>query len=148
MNPNQIAKRLEEYEALCRRMGVPRMVEGRVILETVLARDDQPTSDQIMELVKVRVPRVSRTTVCRVLNSLVDMGVIRRLHRPGPAARFDGQMLHHHHLICQQCGTVIDVEDTSLDHLSLAKRKLHGFKIEDFSVQFSGTCRECQEKAN
>ena len=146
MQPDQIAERLREFESLCRQQGVPLTVQRRVILETVLERDDHPTADQIIEVVKERVPGISRTTVYRVLDTLVDMGVIRRLHHPGPAARFDGKIRRQHHLICKKCSKVIDLEDASLDQLPLPKRKLQGFELDDFSVHLSGTCADCQKK--
>ncbi len=146
MEPDQIAQRLKEFEALCRRMGVPLTVQRQVILEAVLERDDHPTADQIVEAVRKRISRVSRTTVYRVLESLTDMGVIRRIHHPGPVARFDGKILRHHHLICKKCGKVIDLEDAKLDQLPLPKRKLQGFEVDDFSVHLSGTCADCQKE--
>ncbi|MHB8971275.1 MAG: Fur family transcriptional regulator [Pirellulaceae bacterium] len=148
MEPDQIAKRLKEFEALCRRMGVPLTVQRQVILETVLDRDDHPTADQIVEAVRKRIARVSRTTVYRVLESLTDMGVIRRLHHPGPATRFDGKIGRHHHLICKKCGKVIDLEDANLDQLPLPKRKLQGFEVDDFSVHLSGTCADCRKETD
>ena len=48
--------------------------------------------------------------------------------------------------ICKKCSKVMDLEDASLDQLPLPKRKLQGFEVDDFSVQFSGTCADCQKK--
>ena len=146
MNPKQIAERLQEFEALCRRQGVPLTVQRRVVLEAVLERDDHPTADQIVEIVKVRVPNISRTTVYRVLDALVDMGMIRRLHHPGPAVRYDGKVRRHHHLICRRCHQVIDWEDARLNRLRPPDVGAEGFEIEDFSVHFTGVCGECRKK--
>jgi Fur family peroxide stress response transcriptional regulator len=114
-------------------------------LESVLERDDHPTADQIIEVVKQRVPGVSRTTVYRVLEMLVDAGMIRRLHHPGSAARFDGKIRRHHHLICKKCNKVIDLESAKLDRLSVPDVAAEGFEIDDFSVQFVGTCAACRK---
>ena len=145
MHPNLIAERLREFETLCSRMGVPLTVQRRVVLETVLERDDHPTADQIIEVVKRRVPGVSRTTVYRVLDMLVNVGVIRRLHHPGPVARFDGKIRRHHHLICKKCNRVIDLENAKLDKLPLPNVRTEGFEIDDYSVQFIGTCAACRQ---
>jgi Fur family peroxide stress response transcriptional regulator len=110
----------------------------------ILERDDHPTADQIIEVVRRRVPGISRTTVYRILDMLVEMGIIRRLHHPGPAARFDGKIRRHHHLICKKCNKVIDLESARLDRLSLPALESEGFEIEDFSVQFIGTCAACR----
>lgn len=146
MNPDQIAERLQEYETLCRREGVALTVQRQAVLEAVLEREDHPTADQIAEIVKQRVPNISRTTVYRVLDALVDMGVIRRLHHPGPAVRYDGKVRRHHHLICRWCHQVIDWEDARLNRIRPPDVEVEGFKIDDFSVHFTGVCGECSKK--
>lgn len=146
MSPDQIAQRLDEFAALCRRRNVRRTVQRRAVLQAVLERDDHPTADQIAEIVKSRSPGISRTTVYRVLDALADMGMIRRLHHPGPAVRYDGVVRRHHHLICRHCQRVIDWEDDRLDRLRPPDLGAEGFEIEDFSVHFSGVCRQCGSK--
>jgi Fur family peroxide stress response transcriptional regulator len=145
MHSDQIEERLRAFEALCRRTGVPFTVQRRVVLQAVLERDDHPTADQVLEVVKERAPGVSRTTVYRVLDMLVEVGVIRRLHHPGPAARFDGKIRRHHHLICKKCNTVIDLENANLDRLRFPDVSTAGFEVDDFSVQFTGTCAACRQ---
>ena len=72
MRREEIAARLQEFEETCRRKGLPLTVQRRVILEAVLQRDDHPTADQIYEAVQERIPQLSRTTVYRVLDALLD----------------------------------------------------------------------------
>jgi len=124
---------------------VPFTAQRRAVLQAVLERDDHPTADQILEVVKERVPGVSRTTVYRVLDFLVEGGLVRRLPHPGASARFDGKVRRHHHLICKKCNKVIDLESARLDRLSLSDVEREGFEIEDFSVQFTGICAACRQ---
>lgn len=146
VNEDEIEGRLREFEVICRRRGLPLTVQRRDILKAVLERDDHPSADQIHDAVKERIPGLSRTTVYRVLDTLVEMGVIRRLHHPGAIARFDGKIHRHHHLICRSCQHVIDIETKSFDTLKLAPSQRHGFEIEDFTVHFVGLCAECRRK--
>ena len=120
-------------------------MQRRVILEAVLQSEEHPTADQIFEEVKDQIPQLSRTTIYRVLDALVEHGIIRRLQQTG-AARFDGKIERHHHLICTHCGKIIDLEDAALDQLSVPKRKLGGFMVDEFSVHFSGICSDCQKE--
>lgn len=137
--------RLRAFEELCRKKGLPVTVQRRAILEAVLQRNDHPTADGVFEAVQGRIPQLSRTTVYRVLDTLVELGFIRRIHQAG-VARFDGNVNHHHHLVCTTCGKIIDLEDQSLDQLPLPDGKLQGFKIDDFSIHFSGTCPNCRKE--
>jgi Fur family peroxide stress response transcriptional regulator len=142
---DQISQRLKDFETLCRRLGVVLTVQRSVVLQTLLERDDHPTADQILETVKDRVPGISRTTVYRVLDTLVDMGVIRRLHHAGASARFEGRIRRHHHMICKMCNKVIDLEDQKLDRLRVSHISNEEFDIEDFSVHLIGTCSACRQ---
>jgi Fur family peroxide stress response transcriptional regulator len=147
MHPDLIAERLQQFESLCRRLGVPLTVQRRVVLQAVLEMRDHPTADQIIDVVNDRVPGISRTTVYRVLDTLVEMGVVRRLHHPGAAVRYDGKVHRHHHLICKNCHKVIDVDSAALDRLPPPVEGIQDFAIEDFSVHFLGVCAECRQVA-
>ena len=145
MHPDQIAERLSELERLCRNEGVPCTIQRRVVFQAVLERDDHPTADQILEMVKDRVPGIARTTVYRVLDTLAAMGVIRRLHHAGVSSRFDGKIHRHHHLVCRMCRKVSDVEDEKLNRIGVSHVQSEGFEIEDFSVHLIGTCAACRQ---
>lgn len=146
MTPDEIDARLREFESLCRARGLPLTVQRRAILTAVLQRDDHPTADQVHAPVKQQIPGLSRTTVYRVLETLVGMGLIRQLHHPGASARFDGKIHRHHHLVCTHCHAVIDVESATIDELNVSLTKKHGFEIQDFSVHFIGVCAHCRQK--
>jgi len=145
MQPDQIARAIADFEARCRQAGMPVTVQRRAVLQAVLERDDHPTADQILEVVKDRIPGISRTTVYRVLDTLADLGVIRRLQHAGSLARFDGRMRRHHHLVCGKCHKVLDLEDKKLNRISVSHIRAEGFEIEDFSVHLMGICEECRQ---
>jgi Fur family transcriptional regulator, peroxide stress response regulator len=146
VHSDEIQEKLREFEEACRQKGLPVTMQRRVILEAVLQRSDHPTADQIFEAVQDRLPRLSRTTVYRTLDTLLEWGVIRRVHLTGVTGRFDGKIERHHHLVCVACGTILDLDDENLNLISLPKKKLQGFKIDDFSVQFLGLCSSCRKK--
>lgn len=146
VDPDEIGARLSKLESLCRQRGIPLTVQRRDILKAVLERDDHPTADQVYESAQDRIPGLSRTTVYRVLETLVDLGLIRRLHHAGGVARFDGKVHRHHHLVCNVCHQVTDVEGPLFDDLALPPGEEHGFEIEDYSVHFFGVCPECRRK--
>lgn len=129
---------------MCRRSGFPLTVQRRVILECVLQREDHPTADQVHEEVRARVPEISRTTVYRTLEALVQMGAIGRAHHLGHASRFDANTGHHHHLVCVRCNCVVDFEDPRLDQLPIPEPTRSSFQIIDYSVHYAGLCPACQ----
>jgi len=140
------ANKRAELEAVCRRDGVPLTVQRQVILEVLAERDDHPTADQIFDLVRDRLPGLSRTTVYRVLDTLVRLGLAAKTCHPGTSARFDPRTHRHHHLVCQVCERVIDLQAPALDVLAMPNTRREGFEISDYSIYFHGLCRECRER--
>ena len=142
-----LPEKMRRFEELCRAQGVPLTVQRRTILESLALREDHPTADQVFEDVARRLPGLSRTTVYRVLETLVDLGVIHKATHLGSAARYDPNTERHHHLTCLSCHKVMDVEDETVQKVDLPKSKAQGFKIMDYSVHFKGYCPECAKKA-
>jgi len=140
-------ERLRRFEEACRTRRLPLTVQRRAIFEAVLDNADHPTADQVYQAVLARIPGVSRTTVYRVLDALVDVGVIVKACSPGAAARFDAMTARHHHLVCLRCEKLIDVVDERLDRqIRLPDVRPHVFQIQDFSVHFHGICADCRRE--
>jgi Fur family peroxide stress response transcriptional regulator len=139
--------RIAEFEQTCRERGLALTVQRRTILEAVLDRDDHPTADQVYEAVQERVPGVSRTTVYRVLETLVDTGAVMKACTPGSATRYDATIDLHHHLVCLTCGKLVDVEDTAVrSRIDLPEDLPRGFEIEGYSIRFHGICGSCRKQ--
>jgi len=136
-------RKLDDFTALCRREGVALTVQRRTILEALIGRDDHPTADHIYEDVRSRIPSVSRTTVYRVLDTLVRLGVARKTSHAGAQVRFDPNTARHHHLVCMHCGKVADLDDGGVARLRIPDTKRAGFTIDDYSIQFNGSCADC-----
>jgi len=141
---SDVAQHLAAIEAQCRRRGVRLTVQRRAVLRAVLERSDHPTADQIFDAITRQMPGVSKTTVYRVLDALVELGLIGRLYHTGTPARFDRTTSRHHHLICMRCSKVIDLEPASDEKLPVAGEAPDGFEVEQFSVNFFGTCGRCR----
>jgi Fur family peroxide stress response transcriptional regulator len=142
--PLHPAKRVEEIRQVCRARGLPFTLQRRAIIEALLQDTYHPTADQIYDAIRVRVPGLSRTTVYRTLETLVRLGLAGKVCHPGAAARYDAKTQRHHHLVCLQCGKMVDLEDTSLDTIPLPAPGYLEFDIADYSIQFRGICRDCR----
>jgi Fur family peroxide stress response transcriptional regulator len=136
-------ERLLAFEEACREHGQRVTIQKRVVYEALLDRKDHPTADEILSDVRGRLPGVSRTSVYRILESLVEVGAARRVCHRGSFARFDPRTERHHHLTCERCGQVRDVESPKLDSLKLKASDRQGFEVRDYSVYFTGICPEC-----
>ena len=135
--------KLLALEAACRDQGLSLTVQRRVILEALAGRDDHPTADDILAQVRGQLPEISRTTVYRVLDALVRLGLAVKISSPGAAVRFDCRTDRHHHLVCLQCEKVLDFEAPKLNRLPLPRSAAYAFVIQDYSIHFRGLCSEC-----
>jgi Fur family peroxide stress response transcriptional regulator len=133
----------EGFEAECRRRGLAVTVQRRTVFEALSARRDHPTADQVYDAVRGRIPGLSRTTVYRVLEALVEAGFVRKVHHAGGVARFDPVTQRHHHLVCEACGRLVDLDDAAVPALRLPEARGSGFRIKDYSVSFLGLCGAC-----
>lgn len=133
------------FETVCRENGLALTVQRRAIREALSSRKDHPTADQVYEDIRTKLKGVSRTTVYRVLDTLVSIGVAKKISNPDSKARFDGDMQRHHHLTCMKCGTVFDLHDKALNNLQTSPDIETAFEILDYSITFTGLCSKCRQ---
>jgi len=144
MKPAEPHERLAFFEKECRQRGLALTVQRRTVFEELSGRKDHPTADQVYDAVHRRLPSLSRTTVYRVLETLVETGFARRVHHPDAVVRYDPATGRHHHLVCESCGALVDLEDSEVPRVPLPNAKGTGFRIRDYSVSFSGLCSDCR----
>jgi Fur family peroxide stress response transcriptional regulator len=138
-----ISAKLKLMEERCRQNGLSLTVQRRTILENLASRTDHPTADQVYAAIKGQISGVSRTTVYRVLETFVQLGLARKISNPEARARFDADTSWHHHAACVACEKVMDIDGALLPDIDLSGVDLDGFEINDCSVVVTGLCREC-----
>jgi Fur family peroxide stress response transcriptional regulator len=124
--------------------GVPLTVQRRAVYEALAGRRDHPTADEVYAGVQGKVPGISRTTVYRVLEALVRLGLVGKVSHPGAAVRYDPITERHHHLVCLACDRVEDLDREV--KVPVPKIGRDGFEISDYSIYFRGLCRDCRKK--
>jgi len=135
--------RLQAFEEECRRRGLALTVQRRAVFEELADRRDHPTADQIYDAVHVRLGGLSRTTVYRVLETLVEAGLARKVHHADAVVRYDPVTERHHHLVCERCGRLVDLDDAVVPRVPIPDARGTGFRIHDYSVSFTGVCSSC-----
>lgn len=139
----ELEARLRELERRSARAGQPVTVQRRAALRALVRRKDHPTADAVYADVVSEIPGVSKATVYRALDVLVQLGLARRVHHEGSVARYDGNTERHHHLVCDRCGSIRDVEWEVLDAIPPPRISGGTFEVRDFFVSFQGLCRDC-----
>jgi len=146
MRPAEKVHRMDRFFAAHRESGLPITTQRRAVFEAILDRTDHPTAEQLYRAVRGQLPQISRMTVHRILGTFASLGLVAKACHPGSAARFDPTLRPHHHLVCLECGRIIDVEDSRLDHLPWPKVNPREFQIQGYTVHFRGRCARCGRK--
>ncbi len=111
------------------------------IYEAVVNLRNHPTAENIIEYIKKNHPNISVGTVYKVLDSLVENQLLKKVKSEKDVMRYDAIMEQHHHLYCTQTEKIEDFEDPELDKiitLYFAKKKIKGFKVKDITLQITG----------
>lgn len=107
---------------------------------------NHPTAEEIYMLLKENNPNISRGTVYRNLNLLVDKGMVKKISISNMPDRFDYICQSHSHTVCKLCGNVSDFT-FPIEEESLEKAIREQTDLEIFSNEFTiyGICKKCQE---
>jgi len=134
-------------EERCRKQGLPVTWQRQLLYETLRGRSDHPSADDLYLELKPRVPQLSRMTVYRALETLVFLGLASRAAHPGATARFDAVTDPHHHLLCEGCGRLVDLDPRSVGRIPAPTRLPEDFEIRAASIYFRGLCASCRPDA-
>ena len=117
--------------------------QRKVILEELRKVDTHPSADEVYEMVRKRLPRISLGTVYRNLEILSEKGEIQKLETGCTFKRFDGIAENHYHLRCLHCDRVVDAPadfDVAVNH---DLKNATAFKIIGHRLEFIGICPDC-----
>jgi Fur family peroxide stress response transcriptional regulator len=135
--------KMQELAKACRINGLPVTPQRQAILEVLASRSDHPSADELFEGVKKQLAGISRTTVYRVLDTLVRVGVVQKIGTEEARARFDADTRRHHHILCMGCGKLSDLIGVNIAELMPKHPDVDGFRLFNYTVQFTGLCAEC-----
>jgi Fur family ferric uptake transcriptional regulator len=135
----------KRIESALRKRGYKITPQRRTIISAILDTDEHLTPAAIHERVRKERDDIGLVTIYRTLEILTELGFICETHAGGSCRSYlmRRPAEHHHHLICADCGRVIDFIDCSLGELERRLSKENGFKINSHLLEFLGQCREC-----
>ncbi len=127
--------------------GVRSTPQRRAVLDVLQASSDHPTAAEVFERVRRIVPGIGAATVYRTLALLVESGQARELSLgDGSSARFDGNVAHHDHVVCDTCGHAVDIAAGLPAQTLTGLAEQTGFTITGYDLQFRGRCPRCRDR--
>ena len=140
---------MDELKSRLKENGYKLTTQRRIILDVILENQGHHLSpEEIYDRVKDKYPEIGLATVYRTLQLLEELNIIYKLNFNDGCSRYEinsnSNDHRHHHLICLNCGKVIEVKMDLLENLEEKIEKEGKFKIVDHNVKFFGYCENCQ----
>lgn len=110
------------------------------------ALSNHPQSvEEILAALKHKGAKADKVTIYRTLDRFTDLGIVSKTQFRDKTAKYEllNETDHHHHLVCDNCGSVKDIE---LKEQALIKQVTKGsdFQVKSHSLEFFGLCANCQ----
>jgi len=131
--------------------GVRITPQRHAILEYLVTSKSHPTADEIYKSLASNFPNMSVATVYNNLRVFRDVELIKELTYGDTSSRFDFITHDHYHIICNDCGTIVDFHHPGLKEVEHFASHVTGFKVNTHRLEVYGTCPGCAEsitKAN
>jgi Fur family peroxide stress response transcriptional regulator len=111
------------------------------IYDAIFKLKNHPTAENVIEYIKANHPNISVGTVYKVLDSLVENELLKKVKTEKDIMRYDAVLSNHHHLYCAETDRIEDYEDEKLNVLIneyFEKNKIKNFKVHDIKLQITG----------
>ena len=126
-----------------------RMTNQREIILRELQKSKQHlTADELYDIVRKVMPRISLATVYRNLEILSGAGVIGKLEMSGRQKRFDFDPSDHDHIYCAVCHRVDNLNIERTGDIVGDNEAVEGYVVTGYRLEIIGICKTCQNKRN
>ncbi|MFA7467120.1 MAG: Fur family transcriptional regulator [Desulfotomaculaceae bacterium] len=122
----------------------------KVLLES---KDKHLSAEEVYNLVKLRAPDVGLATVYRTLELFTNFDIIHSMDFGDGRKRYEfgsesKEGHRHHHLICINCGRILEVNEDLLEELEQRVTQRYDFVITDHELKIFGWCQKCAQQNN
>ena len=136
-----------DIKRLFRERGILRTSQREIITRTLFSLERHVGAEELYDIVARDHPQIGLATVYRTLNLLVDKGLIQvRQFGDGWKRYENSPQAHHDHLICVECGKVVEFEDSEIEMLQAKVAQEHDFLPVKHRMVLYGRCSKCREK--
>jgi Fur family peroxide stress response transcriptional regulator len=140
-----LQEQLNTFEAACRNADLKVTQQRLEVYRELLLATDHPTAEALYHRLRGRLPTISLDTVYRTLSTLAKHGLINRVETAESLSRFEVARIPHHHLICRECGEIVDFRWPLVDEANLPDEVSAWGKADHRSLIVYGVCTGCSE---
>ena len=135
------------FQEYLKAQGMVRSQQREQILDVFLGIEAHTTIDDLHARVKKKHPKIGLATVYRAMKVICDAGLADEADFGDGIRRFEHKYRHQHHdhLVCTECGQLIEVVCPEIEKLQEDLAQQHGFTPVRHEMQIFGLCRKCGE---
>jgi Fur family ferric uptake transcriptional regulator len=116
-----------------------------MVLDAIEKSDHHISAEEIYAQVITKYPHLNISTVYRTLELLHRLGLVTETDLGGGRVRYHpADKGHHHHLVCQECGRVIDLDESVMDDLKTVLKRDYDFTPDIRHLALFGVCSDCR----
>ncbi|MBX3247985.1 MAG: transcriptional repressor [Myxococcales bacterium] len=132
------------------RNGLRSTSQRRTVTDVFFRSSGHLSIEELLGLVRERDPKIGYATVYRTLKLLKDSGLAYERHFGDGVSRYEIAVEdeHHDHLICLECGTIVEFENEKIEALQDEIAARHGFKLKRHIHELYGICGDCRKRAS
>ena len=136
----------EVFLAHIQKKGLKRTAQRDLILNVFLRTEEHLSSEDLYLLVHKEDPSVGQTTVYRTLKLLAEAGLAREVRFGDGLTHYEHNYKHQHHdhMICSDCGKIIEFYSAELEAIQDAMAAKHKFEVEQHLLRIIGICADCR----
>ncbi len=117
-----------------------------MVLSAIENTDNHVSAEEIYAQIASKYPHVNISTVYRTLELLKQLGLVTETDLGEGRVRYHpADKGHHHHLVCQQCGAIIDLDESMLASLKSALLQEYRFIADLRHLAIFGRCEKCSK---
>jgi Fur family transcriptional regulator, ferric uptake regulator len=138
------------FKEYVRSQGLRQSAQRDLIADTFLAHRGHSSMEELLAEARKRDPRIGLTTVYRTLKLLTRCGLAaeRKFNRQVSYFEPIPKGKHHDHLICLDCGRIMEFENPTIESLQGSVAREHHFFITHHVLELYGYCRDCAGNRN
>lgn len=138
----------ERAVRVLRQHGYKNTPQRRAVVQALSETKSHVTPAQLHAAVRENTRDVGLVTVYRTLRILVDLGLACEISTDGrlPTYLLSRPTQHHHHLICSECGHVVDFTAEDVERLGRRLASETGYSIDSHVLEFVGVCPACRAR--
>ena len=144
----QLREELQIFEQYLVENGLKHSRQREIILEHFLANKGHLSVDDLYQIIQRSHPEIGRTTIYRTLKLLCDAELAEAIELKDGLTRFEHlyNNEHHDHMICTECGAIIEFTNDEIERLQDEIARAHGFSADSHRNQIFGVCQKCNRR--